>query len=37
MPLYMDVHTIEGGLAATDVEQAHGPVADALVDMQEGA
>lgn len=23
MPLYMDVHTIEGGVAAADVEQAH--------------
>lgn len=23
MPLYMDVHTIEGGVKATDVEQAH--------------
>ena len=23
MPLYMDVHTIDGGVAAADVEQAH--------------
>lgn len=23
MPLYMDVHTIEGGVAAADVEKAH--------------
>ena len=23
MPLYMDIHTIEGGVAAADVEQAH--------------
>ncbi|HEV7653750.1 MAG TPA: DUF4242 domain-containing protein [Mycobacteriales bacterium] len=23
MPLYMDVHTIEGGVRAADVEQAH--------------
>ncbi len=23
MPLYMDVHTIDGGVAAGDVEQAH--------------
>lgn len=23
MPLYMDVHTIEGGVSAADVEQAH--------------
>jgi Protein of unknown function (DUF4242) len=23
MPLYMDVHTIEGGVTAGDVEQAH--------------
>jgi hypothetical protein len=23
MPLYMDVHTIEGGVAADDVAQAH--------------
>jgi hypothetical protein len=23
MPLYMDVHTIDGGVAAADVEKAH--------------
>ena len=23
MPLYMDVHTIEGGVSAADVEKAH--------------
>jgi hypothetical protein len=23
VPLYMDVHTIEGGVSAADVEQAH--------------
>jgi Protein of unknown function (DUF4242) len=23
VPLYMDIHTIEGGVAAADVEQAH--------------
>jgi Protein of unknown function (DUF4242) len=23
MPLYMDVHTIDGGVTAADVEQAH--------------
>lgn len=28
MPLFMDVHTIDGGVAATDVAQAH------LADLQ---
>ena len=29
MPLYLDVHTIDGGVAAADVEQAH------LADLRE--
>ena len=31
MPLYMDIHTVEGGVAASDVAEAH------MKDLQEQA
>jgi hypothetical protein len=34
MPLYMDVHTIESGVTAADVAQAH--LADHVFQVEEG-
>ncbi len=34
MPLYMDVHRLDGGVA---VVEAHGPVAEAIFEVREGA
>jgi hypothetical protein len=37
MPLYMDVHTIDGGVGVDDVAKAHGLVADDVFQVQEGS
>ena len=38
MPLFMDVHTIDGGVAASTVHrEAHGLVADPVFLVQEGS
>ena len=36
MPLFMDVHSINGGVGLDDVE-AHGLVADGICPVQEGS